>query len=196
MDTAGHDYAATRCAGLVNALGSSLFVLLFWVRVEQGLRGSPLAWFLAFQSGLVTFRILFRQTSKQDAPAPIRALAWFSALAPLAILTPPNISLLPLPGLALSIWSLLALGDSFGIAPSDRGLVQRGPYRFIRHPMYAGELLSLLGLCLFSPAIWNWAAFTVFCWTVYIRIIEEETIIDGYYGYARQVAWRLVPFIW
>ncbi|MBO0894239.1 MAG: hypothetical protein J2O39_07660, partial [Acidimicrobiales bacterium] len=43
-------------------------------------------------------------------------------------------------GLAICISSFVALGRSFGFAAGDRGLVQRGPYSVVRHPIYAGYL--------------------------------------------------------
>ncbi len=197
---------------LTDVFGSLLFILLFLARVDQGLHGSPLAWFLALQSSMVAFRIVFHRTSKKDSTVWVQWLAWLSALAPLATLTPNSSTLalgasarevvgvfptiLPLPGLALSVWSLFALGDSFSIAPSDRGLVLRGPYRFIRHPMYAGEVLALIGTCVSNSILWNWSVLFVFILTVYIRIIEEESVLQGYRNYTRLVSWRLVPYVW
>ena len=196
MDTTTHSSNATKHAiEFASVLGSLLFVFLLIARISQGLNGSLISWFLAAESWVVAARLVFRRKQTKDSPAAIRLIAWLSAALPMMMET--SGSLLPtIPGILLSIWSLFALGDSFGVAPSNRGLVELGPYRFIRHPMYAGELLSLLGLCLFSPAILNWVVFAVFGVTVYIRIIEEETLIDGYYWYTRRVAWRLIPFIW
>ena len=76
----------------MDALGSFFFIVLFLARLDQGLRGNWTAWFLAAQSGLVAFRILFRKRSKKVSPFSIRLLAWFSALAPLSVITPDFIS--------------------------------------------------------------------------------------------------------
>ncbi|MFI5050708.1 MAG: methyltransferase family protein [Gaiellales bacterium] len=54
--------------------------------------------------------------------------------------------ILLLGGLGFSIVSVLALGRCFGVLPDVRGLVTRGPYRIVRHPLYLGELVSALGL--------------------------------------------------
>jgi protein-S-isoprenylcysteine O-methyltransferase Ste14 len=51
-------------------------------------------------------------------------------------------------GLLFAIASLAFLGRCFGIFPDVRGLVMRGPYRFVRHPLYLGELTALLGIAI------------------------------------------------
>jgi protein-S-isoprenylcysteine O-methyltransferase Ste14 len=102
------------------------------------------------------------------------------------------------PGLALNLWALASLGIAFGIAPAHRGLVTQGPYHWLRHPMYAGELLSLVGGLIGAFGIWNAVVFLVFTATIMWRITEEEKILrkTGYAAYAGLVKWRLVPGIW
>lgn len=92
--------------------------------------------------------------------------------------------------------SLVALGRSLGIAPADRGLVRHGPYRWIRHPLYAFEGLFFLGWLVNVHTIS--AAIIVAVWAALQigRIIREERILGGYDEYRRQVRWRLVPFVW
>ncbi len=51
-------------------------------------------------------------------------------------------------GLLFAIASLAFLGRCFGILPDVRGLVTRGPYSVVRHPLYLGELTALLGIAL------------------------------------------------
>jgi len=179
----------------VGVPGSIFFIVLFLVRVEQGTRGNWMAWLLCAQSGMAAFRILFRKESRKDSIAAVRLLAWLSALAPLSMLVAAP-SILALPGIVLSLWSLITLGESFSIAPSDRGLVAKGPYHIVRHPMYAGELLALIGTCLSNPLLWNWSVLAVFALSIYVRIIQEESLIAGYGRYTRAVAWRLLPYVW
>jgi protein-S-isoprenylcysteine O-methyltransferase Ste14 len=111
--------------------------------------------------------------------------------APLYFLIP------ALAGYALILWSLLTIGPRFGIAPADRGITCRGPYRFLRHPMYLGELVFRLAMALSSPnlVLALLLAITLIilqCW----RIMREERIISGYACYARLVPWRLIPHLW
>jgi protein-S-isoprenylcysteine O-methyltransferase Ste14 len=100
-------------------------------------------------------------------------------------------------GLAFSIVSALALGTCFGVLPDVRGLVMRGPYRIVRHPLYLGELVSALGLVVGTsrplPALLAWAA------CVAVQIVrtryEEEGLraeFPEYEDYARRTS-RLIP---
>ena len=107
-------------------------------------------------------------------------------------------------GAALSVWSLVSLGESFGIAPADRGLVYKGPYRFIRHPMYLGALIIAGAAVIGSLRIdalrwqdaWNLAILALaFACAIY-RIHKEETLIEGYTAYTKVVRWRLIPGVW
>ena len=99
---------------------------------------------------------------------------------------------------ALAGWagSLMTLGRSFGIVPADRGIIRHGPYRFVRHPIYAFEFLFFGGYLLAVPT-WRSAAI-IAVWSVLqiVRIVREERILAGYDGYRQQVRWRLVPFVW
>ena len=101
-----------------------------------------------------------------------------------------------LPGLLLSMWVMASLGLSFSIEPADRGLVQRGPYCWLRHPMYAGELLSCLGVCAVQPSLLNVAVVLFFMISLIIRIRAEEQIVAGYGEYAKSTHWRLIPRLW
>jgi hypothetical protein len=92
--------------------------------------------------------------------------------------------------------ALIALGRSLGIAPADRGLVRHGPYRFIRHPIYAFEALFFLGMVVADPSVHNLAVMGAWSTLQVIRIFREERILGGYDEYRQQVRWRIIPFVW
>jgi protein-S-isoprenylcysteine O-methyltransferase Ste14 len=99
----------------------------------------------------------------------------------------------------LAIGSLLGLGRSFAVFPSRRRVVQSGPYRFVRHPIYAAETLMLLSstAAAASAAAVVVAALAVGLLIVRIGVEERFLLSDGRYGaYAAAVRWRLLPGFW
>jgi protein-S-isoprenylcysteine O-methyltransferase Ste14 len=102
-------------------------------------------------------------------------------------------------GLAICVVSFLALGRSFGFAAADRGLVRRGPYALIRHPIYASYLLLQSGYVLQSLSFWN-ALVMVMVTTCNVgRILAEDRLLatNEHHGiYRAQVRWRLLPGVW
>lgn len=102
-------------------------------------------------------------------------------------------------GLAICVVSFLALGRSFGFAAADRGLVQRGPYAVVRHPIYASYLLLQAGYVLQSISIWNGLvmAFVTVCNIGRARAEDRMLVTNECYAdYRRRVRWRLVPGVW
>jgi protein-S-isoprenylcysteine O-methyltransferase Ste14 len=102
-------------------------------------------------------------------------------------------------GLIAVIASLMALGRSFGFVAADRGVVTRGPYALVRHPVYAGYLLIQLGYV--TQAIsWRNALVLLFVTACNIgRTVAEERVLSAspqYRRYREQVRWRLVPGAW
>jgi protein-S-isoprenylcysteine O-methyltransferase Ste14 len=106
---------------------------------------------------------------------------------------------LQLVGLAMCLSSFVALGRSFGFAAADRGLVRRGPYAVVRHPIYASYFLLQLGYVLQSISLWN-ALVLVFVSSCNVgRAMAEERLLsasDQYEAYRNDTRWRLVPGIW
>ena len=99
-------------------------------------------------------------------------------------------------GSILSIMVLLYLGRSFSILPEARRLVVTGPYRFVRHPLYATEMICMLGLVIQFTL---WPAMIVFLIQLLIQLermrIEEQLLnrtFPEYERYASNTA-RLIP---
>lgn len=79
-------------------------------------------------------------------------------------------------------------------------VVSTGPYRWVRHPMYAGALLLLLFT---PPALGSLVAIPLvlpLAGVLIVRIRDEERLLadtlDGYAEYRQTVRYRLIPFIW
>jgi protein-S-isoprenylcysteine O-methyltransferase Ste14 len=85
---------------------------------------------------------------------------------------------------------------------TDRGhkVCDSGPYRFVRHPGYAGSILALFGIVLALSSVWTLIPAAVASIIAVIRtVLEDRTLQDelsGYRNYARRVSYRLVPWIY
>jgi protein-S-isoprenylcysteine O-methyltransferase Ste14 len=107
-------------------------------------------------------------------------------------------TVLILAGTAFAIVSLLTLRTSFGLFPEARALVTAGPYRWVRHPVYLGEILAAAGLVLPAPSARNVAVFGLFCALQYWRALKEERALEQAfpeYSAYRRHTWRLVPWL-
>ena len=99
-------------------------------------------------------------------------------------------------GILLQITAKLVLGRAFGIVAANRGVKVLGPYRFVRHPMYAGYTLTHVGFLLAMPSLMN-ALFYATALTMQVaRIFREEHVLGqdaSYRTFAARVRYRLVP---
>ena len=102
-------------------------------------------------------------------------------------------------GLAICVASVIALGRSFGFAASDRGLVQRGPYSLVRHPIYASYFFLQIGYLLQSLSLRNTLVVFFICsCNIGRAVVEERLLVSSgpYNDYRLRVPWRLVPGLW
>ena len=102
-------------------------------------------------------------------------------------------------GIVIMLTAILSLNRSFGIAPAHRGLVSRGLYRTVRHPLYAGEMIAIGGYCLGYATVGNGVVWLAFAIAQMLRIRAEENLLSSdaeYAAYQAQVPWRLVPRVW
>lgn len=99
-------------------------------------------------------------------------------------------------GGAVAIAALLSLGRSFAVLPAVRVVVDRGLYRFVRHPVYLGEGLMLLGCSLAAPGPESVAVCAAAALLLGVRVwVEERGLAQdaAYVEYCRRVRWRWLP---
>jgi protein-S-isoprenylcysteine O-methyltransferase Ste14 len=99
-------------------------------------------------------------------------------------------------GLLVIIAGKLTLGRSFGLLPANRGVVCRGIYSVVRHPIYAGYLVTHAAFLLAHPAIWNIALLVASDLALLVRAVYEERTLalDAEYAdYLSRVRWRVIP---
>lgn len=106
---------------------------------------------------------------------------------------------LQLAGAALAGVSFVVLGRSFGLVAANRGLHTRGPYALVRHPVYAGYVLTGAGYLLENPSLRNAVVLTVVFAFQLVRMRNEEECLSAdpeYASYRRSVPYRLVPRVY
>jgi protein-S-isoprenylcysteine O-methyltransferase Ste14 len=83
---------------------------------------------------------------------------------------------------------------------SEQKIITTGPYALVRHPMYIGALVMLLGVPLALGSWWGLFAVIPITITIVLRLLDEEKFLAknliGYPEYQKKVRYRLVPFIW
>lgn len=106
-------------------------------------------------------------------------------------------------GVLLGIWAILVMSKSkLNIAPVPRAgsiLINTGPYRIIRHPMYLSLLLIFIPMMILNNSVVGWVVFGVFIINLILKLSYEEQLLsqtfENYSGYQQQT-WRLVPWIY
>ncbi|HEY7014516.1 MAG TPA: isoprenylcysteine carboxylmethyltransferase family protein [Streptosporangiaceae bacterium] len=104
-------------------------------------------------------------------------------------------------GLALAIWARVYLGRNWGMPMSqkvDPELVTAGPYRRIRHPIYSGIILAMIGTTIAVSLYWLVAVVLIGAYFLYSAIVEERSMArlfpDSYPEYKRSTK-MLIPYI-
>jgi len=98
-----------------------------------------------------------------------------------------------------AIFSLVTLGENFAVLPAVRRITSRGPYRWIRHPAYAGELTMVAACVVAAPNLWTLGALAVAVPCVVLRIVSEERLLTSSFEYERyreRTRWRILPRVW
>jgi protein-S-isoprenylcysteine O-methyltransferase Ste14 len=152
--------------------------------------------------------VVFALTRRFAREVSVRPFDWLVALlgttAPLLVRPSGGEAVLPalvcvpvmLAGSALQIAAKFTLRRSFGVVAANRGVKIGGPYRMMRHPMYAGYFMTQLAFLLMNPSAWN-AAVYAFAFVLQIgRITAEERVLGSdpaYRAFAAAVPYRLLP---
>jgi protein-S-isoprenylcysteine O-methyltransferase Ste14 len=173
-----HAYIATGgIAYLLIACNESLYAGLFFLRehaVDHSKKSGD--WFVAFVA-------TFLGTLLRPATSVALALGTCTIVV----------------GVMVSIISTLTLNRSISIIPALRSIKTRGLYSIVRHPLYAGELLSMGGYVLVNASILNSIVFVGTVIFMLVRIVREEDFLARsaqYRSYLRIVRYKLVPFIY
>jgi protein-S-isoprenylcysteine O-methyltransferase Ste14 len=158
--------------------------------------------------------LIFMLVSRRPAAAKAKGIfprvtAFFGAYLGVGILMLPRHPLnwelgalstvLILGGMSFALWGLLWLGRSVSIMSEARRLVVGGPYMIVRHPLYLGEQMALMGVALqyISPVAFGFLVLQL-VFQFYRMGFEEEILSENfpeYVEYMKRTA-RLVPGIY
>jgi protein-S-isoprenylcysteine O-methyltransferase Ste14 len=106
--------------------------------------------------------------------------------------------------LGLMIDLLVFRENSYGASTIEKvegqKVIATGPYALVRHPMYFGVLVMVLGIPLALGSCWGLFFIVASIAVLILRILDEERMLrselDGYVDYTRRVRYRLVPGLW
>ena len=147
---------------------------------------------------------------RRSAPLRIGSIAVLAAFCGTAfplLVRPGGAQLMPtfattalmLSGLALSIASKLYLNRSFGLIAANRGVKTSGPYRFVRHPMYLGYIVTQIGFLLSSFSATTFGIYLLAWAFQIVRVREEESVLGTdpeYRDFSARVPTRLIPGVY
>ena len=164
-------------------------------------------WLLLLAEGCVVFFVLFRRSTTNISLRPLDwALGFGGTLAPMLVIASSDTPLVPvafcgfliIAGMLFQIYAKFTLRRSFGVIAANRVVKVSGPYRFVRHPMYAGYTITHLGFLLSGPNWWNFSVYALGLALNITRILAEERMLmadPAYQELSRKVRYRLVPFL-
>jgi protein-S-isoprenylcysteine O-methyltransferase Ste14 len=170
-----HDTGSINWLGLL--IVNAMFTVMYIARRDAtSISFSPWIWLVAFVATCLPF------AARPSAFAPSAAVG----------------NLVQLAGVGAFVASMLSLRRSFGIVPANRGIRIQGLYRLVRHPLYASELLVLIGFVIANPSVWNIGLWLCECVLQFTRACAEERLLSAdpiYCHYRARVKYRLIPFI-
>src|SRR5450755_1184214 len=129
-----HDGGAGPLKWLSTALVCAFYALIIWCYLRRG-------------SATATSRSVTAHAAAVAAMLTPFAFPWLRAASPGATAIWAGDALLAA-GTGWSVWSLRTLGRNVSVIAQARQLVVGGPYRWVRHPLYTGEIVSSLGLAI------------------------------------------------
>ena len=101
-------------------------------------------------------------------------------------------------GICWQLYAKIYLGRSFGLLPACRSIVDTGPYKLVRHPIYFGYFIGHMAFLLNNFSWWNVEVLTLLYLFQFLRMHYEEQVLsknEQYREYKKRVKYRFIPFL-
>ena len=176
---AGRDFSFT-LAGVANAVwlaGAAVMAIMSFARF------APVSSTVSLRTLAATGGMMILPMFMRPATPSVGALATAGLL-------------LELFGVALTQVARIYMGRSFGLLPANRGIVLKGPFRIVRHPIYFGWLMLSIGYAMSFASERNFMLIVVTLPLMVWRINQEEVHLSAdpqYRRYMDRVQYRLLP---
>ena len=171
--------------GQMNLSRASIVIQFFIIIITMVMRTTPVRvtanpwyWLLAF--GVTYFGLFVAIFAERG-----------TALLPDVVSN--SISIL---ALVVAVYARLSLGRSIGFVPAERDIITRGAYRFVRHPIYTGLILSYVGFSLHMFSLRNVTMSLIVIGLIVLKSFIEEGFlreVPDYADYLGRVRWRWFP---
>jgi protein-S-isoprenylcysteine O-methyltransferase Ste14 len=167
---------------------------IYWLAAAVGVKAGHTRWtrFAGVRVAAILLVLLLLRVKAFKGHAAVTTDPWLQGI---------GLALFVL-GLALAVWARVYLGRNWGTPMSqkeDPDLVTSGPYSRIRHPIYTGIILAMIGTTIAVSIYWLIAVLLIGAYFLYSAIVEERTMTrlfpDSYPGY-KAATKMLVPFIY
>jgi len=179
------------------ALGCWAIVIAFWIvsafSVKRTRTRQPLPHRLLY--------LVFNAVAAVFLIGSERIIHWNRAILPHTVITGVLGDFLVLIGLFIAIWARATLGGNWSARVTlkeDHELIERGPYRLVRHPIYSGLLLMILGTAVLAGQMGAFIALVICFCGFWMKLRQEEVLLTkhlpGYSEYLRRTN-ALVPFV-
>ena len=198
-------------AGLRRALGDCVLAVSFLIAMLPA--GRELSFTLAGAANIVWLTgaaimavVSFARFAPRSATVNLRTIAASGAMLILPCFMRPidrspgalaTVGLVfELCGIMLTQVARVYMGRSFGVLPANRGIVSKGPFRWVRHPIYFGWLVLSIGYAMSYANPRNVILIVATLPFMVWRIDQEEAHLRAdseYRGYMDHVRYRLVP---
>lgn len=162
---------------------------LYWLAAAMGVKEGARAR-RRFPLGAVTIAIVVLLRFSRGGSLAVHSLA-LSAVGTGVVVA----------GLALAVWARLHLGRNWGMPMTEKAepeLVTSGPYRFVRHPIYTGLLLGMVGTALATSLLGLLAVAALGAYFLHAATVEERnltaTFPSAYPAYRARTK-KLIPFV-